>query len=254
GNTDIDRETRLVSNFEIQFVHVYKHMTRFTSLILRFKSVFPIAICTVAAISFPDLRELGQKRASVALVDYCVSAAFCALPSPWLLSRVVQLLSLALLTVLPRKNRSATFPVQKVQPRAPELMLSRSAVPLLVLQFFSQGPVDLSPSSGGTRQQTSVAAARRITAGFAVLNSRNSVSSMSPQATQPLTKTPEKRRFRLDPSDQKQVTGQTKPIARISFRAVIVVDETVFVGVKYDGSDANFISEEKQMQKLLDLD
>ncbi|KAA6385023.1 MAG: hypothetical protein EZS28_019448, partial [Streblomastix strix] len=84
---------------------------------------------------------------------------------------------------------------------------------------------------------------------------------------QPLMKTPEQRRFRLDPtfqwavsvvpitdnsphfftrpapqSDVKQVPGSTKPIVRISFRAVIVVDETVFVGVKYDGPDANFLS------------
>ncbi|KAA6360426.1 MAG: hypothetical protein EZS28_044049, partial [Streblomastix strix] len=90
-------------------------------------SVFLVAVCTVAAISFPDLRELGQKRASVALMDYCVSAVFCASPSPWLLLRVVQLLLLALLTVLPRKNRFATFPVQRVQLRAPVLLLSRSA-------------------------------------------------------------------------------------------------------------------------------
>ncbi|KAA6361685.1 MAG: hypothetical protein EZS28_042788, partial [Streblomastix strix] len=80
-------------------------------------------------------------------------------------------------------------------------------------------------------------------------------------------KTPEKRRFRLDPTfqwavsvvpitdnsprfftrpspkqDQKQIPGSTKPIVRISFQAVIVVDETVFVGVKYDGPDANFLS------------
>ncbi|KAA6378608.1 MAG: hypothetical protein EZS28_025868 [Streblomastix strix] len=38
-------------------------------------SVIPVAVYTVAAISLPDLRELGQKRASVALVDYCVSAS-----------------------------------------------------------------------------------------------------------------------------------------------------------------------------------
>ncbi|KAA6375272.1 MAG: hypothetical protein EZS28_029202, partial [Streblomastix strix] len=87
------------------------------------------------------------------------------------------------------------------------------------------------------------------------------------KSIQPLIKTPEQRRFRLDPSfqwavsvvpisdnsprfftrpapksDQKQVTGSTNPIVRISIRAVIVVDETVFVGVKYDGPDANFLS------------
>ncbi|KAA6401882.1 MAG: hypothetical protein EZS28_002600 [Streblomastix strix] len=39
-------------------------------------SVFPVAVCTVATISFPDLRELGQKRASVALVGYYASAFF----------------------------------------------------------------------------------------------------------------------------------------------------------------------------------
>ncbi|KAA6382674.1 MAG: hypothetical protein EZS28_021800, partial [Streblomastix strix] len=87
------------------------------------------------------------------------------------------------------------------------------------------------------------------------------------KAIQPLMKTPEQRRFRLDPSfqwavsvvpitdnsprfftrpaqkqDSKHSTGSTKPIVRISFRAVIVVDETVFVGVKYDGPDSNFLS------------
>ncbi|KAA6363559.1 MAG: hypothetical protein EZS28_040915 [Streblomastix strix] len=143
-------------------------------------SVFPVAVCTVVVISFPDLREPGQKRASVAPVDYCVSEAFNALPSPWLLLCVAQLLPLALLTVLPRKNRFAMLLVQIAQPRAPVLLLSRSAVPLLGLRLFSQGPVDLSPSSGRTRSQTSVLAARRPAAGFAVLISRNSVSSMNP--------------------------------------------------------------------------
>ncbi|KAA6358775.1 MAG: hypothetical protein EZS28_045699 [Streblomastix strix] len=89
-------------------------------------------------------------RASVALVDCCVSAVSCALPSPWLLLRVVQLLPLALPTVSPRKNRFATFPIQIAQPRASVLLLSRSVVPPLVLRLFSQGPLDLSPSSGGT--------------------------------------------------------------------------------------------------------
>ncbi|KAA6355089.1 MAG: hypothetical protein EZS28_049384, partial [Streblomastix strix] len=80
-------------------------------------------------------------------------------------------------------------------------------------------------------------------------------------------KTPEQRRFRLDPTfqwavsvvpitdnsprfftrpspqnNEQQDNGLFKPIIRISFRAVIVVDETVFVGVKYDGPDANFLS------------
>ncbi|KAA6368516.1 MAG: hypothetical protein EZS28_035958 [Streblomastix strix] len=80
-------------------------------------------------------------------------------------------------------------------------------------------------------------------------------------------KTPEQRRFRLDPTfqwavsvvpiadnspifftrpspkvGQKSSIGANKPIVRISFRAVIVVDESVFVGVKYDGPDANFLS------------
>ncbi|KAA6386876.1 MAG: hypothetical protein EZS28_017597 [Streblomastix strix] len=87
------------------------------------------------------------------------------------------------------------------------------------------------------------------------------------KAIQPLMKTPEQRRFRLDPTfqwavsvvpitdnsprfftrpapkqDQKTIPGQNKPIVRISFRAVIVVDETVFVGVKYDGPDAKYLS------------
>ncbi|KAA6374561.1 MAG: hypothetical protein EZS28_029911, partial [Streblomastix strix] len=87
------------------------------------------------------------------------------------------------------------------------------------------------------------------------------------KSIQPLLKTPEQRRFRIDPSfqwavsvvpitdnsprfftrpapkqDQKLIPGSTKPIVRISFRALIVVDETVFVGVKYDGPDANFLS------------
>ncbi|KAA6368048.1 MAG: hypothetical protein EZS28_036424 [Streblomastix strix] len=82
-----------------------------------------------------------------------------------------------------------------------------------------------------------------------------------------MMKTPEQRRFRLDPTfqwavsvvpitdnsprfftrpqpqpGQKYISGSNKPIVRISFRAVIVVDETVFVGVKYDGPDANFLS------------
>ncbi|KAA6381342.1 MAG: hypothetical protein EZS28_023134 [Streblomastix strix] len=70
-------------------------------------SVFPVTVCTVVAISFPDLRELDQKRASVALVDYCVSAISCASPSLWLLLRVFKLLSLALLTVLPPKSTRA---------------------------------------------------------------------------------------------------------------------------------------------------
>ncbi|KAA6390167.1 MAG: hypothetical protein EZS28_014309, partial [Streblomastix strix] len=86
------------------------------------------------------------------------------------------------------------------------------------------------------------------------------------KAIQPLMKTPEQRRFRLDPTFQWAVSvvpitdnsprfftrptpilgseytsGATKPIIRISFRALIVVDETVFVGVKYDGPDANFL-------------
>ncbi|KAA6393267.1 MAG: hypothetical protein EZS28_011206 [Streblomastix strix] len=86
------------------------------------------------------------------------------------------------------------------------------------------------------------------------------------KAIQPLMKTPELRRFRLDPTFQwavsvvpisdnsprfftrpaqklkgKQVPGANKPIVKISFRALIVVDETVFVGVKYDGPDANFL-------------
>ncbi|KAA6393919.1 MAG: hypothetical protein EZS28_010556, partial [Streblomastix strix] len=43
-------------------------------------------------------------------------------------------------------------------------------------------------------------------------------------------------------SDWKQIPGRTKPIIRILFRTVIVVDETVFAGVKYDGPDANFLS------------
>ncbi|KAA6318908.1 MAG: hypothetical protein EZS28_054885, partial [Streblomastix strix] len=80
-------------------------------------------------------------------------------------------------------------------------------------------------------------------------------------------KTPEQRRFRIDPTfqwavsvvpitdnsprfftrpslkqDQKHIPGQNKPIVRISFRALIVADETVFVGVKYDGPDANILS------------
>ncbi|KAA6373173.1 MAG: hypothetical protein EZS28_031300, partial [Streblomastix strix] len=86
-------------------------------------------------------------------------------------------------------------------------------------------------------------------------------------AIQPLMKTPEQRRFRLDPTfqwavsvapitdnsphfftrptpqtGQKQNNGATKPIVRISFRAIVVVDETVFVGVKYDGPEASFLS------------
>ncbi|KAA6372889.1 MAG: hypothetical protein EZS28_031584 [Streblomastix strix] len=142
--------------------------------------MIPVAVGTIAAISFPDQRELGQKRAQVTLVGYCVSAVFRSSPSLWLLLRVVQLLPIALLTVSPRKNRFASFPVQRVQQRAPVLLLSRSAVPLLVSLLFSQGPVDLSPSSGETRSQTSAAAARRLAAGFAVLNSRNSESSMNP--------------------------------------------------------------------------
>ncbi|KAA6394833.1 MAG: hypothetical protein EZS28_009638, partial [Streblomastix strix] len=85
-------------------------------------------------------------------------------------------------------------------------------------------------------------------------------------AIQPLMKEQEQRRFRLDPTfqwavsvvpttdnsprfftrpspkqNQKHVPGSTIPIVRISFRALIVVDETVFVGVKYDGPDANFL-------------
>ncbi|KAA6389203.1 MAG: hypothetical protein EZS28_015271 [Streblomastix strix] len=79
-------------------------------------SVFPVAVRIVAVISFSDLRGLGQMRASLALVDYCVSAALCASPSRWLLLRVFQLLPLALLTVLPRKNRFAVFPVQIAKP------------------------------------------------------------------------------------------------------------------------------------------
>ncbi|KAA6403504.1 MAG: hypothetical protein EZS28_000969 [Streblomastix strix] len=43
------------------------------TLVLRSMSVFIVAVCTVAAVSFPDLRELGQMRASVVLVDYYVS-------------------------------------------------------------------------------------------------------------------------------------------------------------------------------------
>ncbi|KAA6401482.1 MAG: hypothetical protein EZS28_002985 [Streblomastix strix] len=87
------------------------------------------------------------------------------------------------------------------------------------------------------------------------------------KAIQPLMKTPEQHRFRLDPTfewavsvvpitdnsprfftrpSQKQlevnISRANKAIVRISFRAVIVVDETVFVGVKYDGPDANFLS------------
>ncbi|KAA6400614.1 MAG: hypothetical protein EZS28_003855 [Streblomastix strix] len=87
------------------------------------------------------------------------------------------------------------------------------------------------------------------------------------KAIQPLMKTPEQRRFRIDPTfqwavsvvpitdnsprfftrpspkqDQKHIPGQNKPIVRISFRALIVADETVFVGVKYDGPDANILS------------
>ncbi|KAA6394491.1 MAG: hypothetical protein EZS28_009981, partial [Streblomastix strix] len=87
------------------------------------------------------------------------------------------------------------------------------------------------------------------------------------KSIQPLMKQPEQRRFRLDPTFQwavsvvpitdnsphfftrptpkqsgKQFSSTTKPLVRISFRAVIVVDETVFVGVKYDGPDAKILS------------
>ncbi|KAA6362187.1 MAG: hypothetical protein EZS28_042286, partial [Streblomastix strix] len=87
------------------------------------------------------------------------------------------------------------------------------------------------------------------------------------KSIQPLMKTPEQHRFRLDPTfqwavsvvpitdnsprfftrpspkyDDQQDSGIYKPIIRISFRAVIAVDETVFVGVKYDGPDSIFLS------------
>ncbi|KAA6370809.1 MAG: hypothetical protein EZS28_033665 [Streblomastix strix] len=60
--------------------------------------VFPAAVRTIAAISFPDLLGLDRKRTSVALVDYCVLAVSYTSPSSWLYLRVVQLLRLALLT------------------------------------------------------------------------------------------------------------------------------------------------------------
>ncbi|KAA6382747.1 MAG: hypothetical protein EZS28_021728 [Streblomastix strix] len=87
------------------------------------------------------------------------------------------------------------------------------------------------------------------------------------KAIQQLNKTPEKHSFypdstlqwavsivsitdnsprffiRLDlKSDWNQIPVSTKPIIRNSFRAVIVIDGTVFAGVKYDGHDANFLS------------
>ncbi|KAA6356151.1 MAG: hypothetical protein EZS28_048322, partial [Streblomastix strix] len=65
---------------------------------------FPVIVCTVVAVLFPDLRELSRIRASVALVGCCVSAVFCASPNLQLVQRVVQLLSVALLTITPRKK------------------------------------------------------------------------------------------------------------------------------------------------------
>ncbi|KAA6371211.1 MAG: hypothetical protein EZS28_033262, partial [Streblomastix strix] len=89
------------------------------SLVSRYMSMFPVAFRTVAAISFPNLREFGQKRASVALVDYCVSTVSCTSISRQLLLRVASLLQLALLTVFPRKNQFAPFFVPRFQPREP---------------------------------------------------------------------------------------------------------------------------------------
>ncbi|KAA6366363.1 MAG: hypothetical protein EZS28_038111 [Streblomastix strix] len=43
--------------------------------------MFLETIYNIAAISFLDLRGLDQKRAQVALVDYCVSAVHCASPN-----------------------------------------------------------------------------------------------------------------------------------------------------------------------------
>ncbi|KAA6371392.1 MAG: hypothetical protein EZS28_033080 [Streblomastix strix] len=63
----------------------------------------------VSEISFLGLGELDQKRLSVVLVDYCDSTVSKVSPSPQLHLSVVQLLRLALLTVLLRKNLSTTF-------------------------------------------------------------------------------------------------------------------------------------------------
>ncbi|KAA6400184.1 MAG: hypothetical protein EZS28_004284 [Streblomastix strix] len=141
--------------------------------------VFPVAICIVAAVSYLDLRVLDQKRGLVVQVDQCVSAVYYASPSLCLLLRVVKLLQLAPLTVLQRKIRFATFPAPIVPPRESELQLSRSVVPLLVSLLFRQGTAGLSQCSGGMRQQTSHAAARRPAAGFVELSLRNLVSSRS---------------------------------------------------------------------------
>ncbi|KAA6390519.1 MAG: hypothetical protein EZS28_013950 [Streblomastix strix] len=131
------------------------------------EQVFPVAVLTVAAISFLDLRELDQKPASVALVDFCDLVVFNALQSLQLLLGVVQLLQLALLTVPPRKNRFATFLAPLVQTRVSVLLISHLVESFMVLLLFSQSPVCLSQCSGGTCSQTSVAAARRHAAGFA---------------------------------------------------------------------------------------
>ncbi|KAA6379929.1 MAG: hypothetical protein EZS28_024544, partial [Streblomastix strix] len=86
-------------------------------------------------------------------------------------------------------------------------------------------------------------------------------------AIQPVIHTPEIRRFRLDPTFQWVLsmvplsddtprfftkprtvngTNQTRPIPRISFRAICAVDETVFIGLQYDGPDATFLNLLKQ--------
>ncbi|KAA6358109.1 MAG: hypothetical protein EZS28_046364, partial [Streblomastix strix] len=131
-------------------------------------------------------------------MNYCVSAVFYSPPSPWLLLRIIQLLWPALPTVPPRKNRFAIFLVQIVQPRAPVLLLSRSAVPLLVSRLSSQGPVDLSSSFSGKRSQMSVAAVRRPTMGFAELSLRNAHTAVSISQTEMITNFDENIEIELD--------------------------------------------------------
>lgn len=139
--------------------------------------VFLVAICTFAAISFPCLRRLDQRRASVALADYCVSAVSCVSQSLWLLLLIVLLQRLALQKVPSSKNQSATFLAPIVRLRAPVQPLLQMMVSLLVLLSFSQGPAGISQCSGGMRTQKSVAIALRPLAGFAVLSWRNYVLS-----------------------------------------------------------------------------
>ncbi|KAA6391523.1 MAG: hypothetical protein EZS28_012949 [Streblomastix strix] len=67
-------------------------------------------------------------------------------------------------------------------------------------------------------------------------------------AVQPFFSKPIKRRFRLDPQDNEgneEINNfmciDDIPIVRVSFRAICVVDETVFVGFCYDGPDVSFM-------------